>query len=116
MKRALTLATAGLFVASLGFVPMSVRADQAMTGGKDVKMAPSTTSVPGSAAVQTPASGVVHAPASGAVHAPASGVTVKPAGVAGATKPADDKKVTATPDAGTSTTTHTPGSPVVKTN
>ena len=108
MKRALTLATAGLFAASLGLLPMSVRADQAMTGGKDVKMAPSATSVPGSTAVHTPASGVVHAPA--------SGVTVKPAGVAGATKPADDKKVTATPDAGTSTTTHTPGSPVVKTN
>jgi hypothetical protein len=57
MKRVLTLATAGLFMAGLAVLPMSAWADQMATGGKSVTPTPSastmTPAAPLTSGVQT---------------------------------------------------------------
>ena len=72
MKRLLSLATTGLFLAGLAMVPMSVRADQTVVGGKTV------------------------AP----LHTESTTMPPKMAPTATAPVKADDKKVTATPGSG----------------
>jgi hypothetical protein len=81
MKRVLSLATTGLFLAGLAMVPMSVRADQTAVGGKTV--AP------------------LHADSTTSKMAPTTPAPVKADDkTAAAPVKADDKKVTATPGSG----------------
>ena len=56
MKRVLTFATTGLFMTGLALLPMSVRADQTVTGGKTAAPAASTmtpSTAPGASGAQT---------------------------------------------------------------
>ena len=87
MKRVLSLTTTGLFVAGLALVPMSVRADQTVTGGKSVVPAPAaSTATPGTASMATPGAAST-----------SSGTQTS------ATVKKDDKKVITIPAAGGST-------------
>jgi hypothetical protein len=82
MKRVMSFATTGLFVTGLGMLPMTARADQAVTGDKSVTPAPATATVaPGKTTATTTAQ-------------PATPAVKK-----------DDKKVTATPSGATPATT-----------
>ncbi len=108
MKRVLTLTTTGLFVTGLALLPMSVRADQTVNTGKDVKSAPmtgtaqtgtshtSTTVTPAAPRAVTPPHVGDKAPVVAGTHAPAAAMT----------KP-DDKKALVAPSVGGTTTTTT---------
>ncbi|MSP01356.1 MAG: hypothetical protein EXR07_09970 [Acetobacteraceae bacterium] len=86
MKRVLTFASLGLFAAGLALVPLSARADQTVSSGKDGKPVAASTTAP------APVGGTVTAPVTKAdghkvtAAPPASGgmTVAPPAGASGA--------------------------------
>ena len=85
MKRVLTVATAGLFMTGLALLPISVRAEQAVSVGKDGKPVVSSTVTPS----VVPSVAPPVAPMGSAAHSTTSVV-----------KKTEDKKVTVVPGAG----------------
>lgn len=85
MKRVLTVATAGLFMTGLALLPISVRAEQAVSVGKDGKPVVSSTVTPS----VVPSVAPPVAPMGSAAHSTTSVV-----------KKTEDKKVTVAPGAG----------------
>ena len=85
MKRVLTVATAGLFMTGLALLPISVRAEQAVSVGKDGKPVVSSTVTPS----VVPSVAPPVAPMGSATHSTTSVV-----------KKTEDKKVTVAPGAG----------------